>query len=68
MVEVEVLELEGGPVTQTWLSHRSLFPKPGYCRHLWILRQFFASPTLGVWYTSLLTSPWKQEPLHPSQS
>lgn len=66
-VEV-LLQLEGGPVPQTWLSHLSLFPEPGYCQHLWILSQIFASPTLGVWCTSLPTSPWKQESLHPSQS
>lgn len=59
---------KGGPATQTRLSHRSLFPEPGYCRLLWILSQFSASPTLGVCGTSLRTSPWKQEPLHPSQN
>ena len=59
---------KGGPATQTRLSHRSLFPEPGYCRLLWILSQFSASPTLGVCGTSLRTSPWKQEPLQASQN
>lgn len=42
-----LLELQGGPVFQAWLSYRFLFPESCYCRHLWILSQFSASPTLG---------------------